>query len=134
MNCPRFRLKERFLNDNIWYCWTCNKDWGQSTYGCSMVEMSVNMEVSMCSKGRLLGMPLTLRQAGWTSVLALIVPVQTVFGPCLCSRLTDFLPQSQELWSLFQTSLVLKLLPCIPAGTEVLETLTLIYWTQRCLG
>lgn len=87
MMCPRFRLKERLLNENIWYCWTCNKDLVQSKYGSSMGEMNGNTEVSTCSKGRLLGMPFTLRWAGWTSVLALIVPVETVLGPCLCSRL-----------------------------------------------
>lgn len=42
------------------------------------------MEMSMCSKGRLLGLrPFTLPWAGWTLILALIIAGQTVLGPCL---------------------------------------------------
>lgn len=57
----------------------------------------VETQRSACAlrEGRLLGMPFTLTQAGWTSVLALIAFAQTVLGPCLCSRLTHFLPQNQ---------------------------------------
>lgn len=71
------------------------KTWCNADMEVAGRDKSGNTEVRMCSKGRLLGMPFTLTWAGWTSVLALIVPVQTVLGPCLCSRLTDFLPQNQ---------------------------------------